>query len=99
MLVQSCLTLCNPMNCSPPGSSVYGVSQARMLEWIAISYPEDFSDPGIKPMTHASPASAGGFFTTEPTGELKIKMTLIKFLKYLYTLKERGKRHKTVCHL
>jgi len=50
-------------------------------------------------MTHASPASAGGFFTTEPTGELKIKMTLIKFLKYLYTLKERGKRHKTVCHL
>ena len=35
--VQSCPTLCNPMDCSPPGSSVYGVSQARILEWFAIS--------------------------------------------------------------
>ena len=42
-----------------------------MLEWIAVSYPEDFSDPGIKPMTHTSPASAGGFFTTEPPGKAK----------------------------
>ena len=35
---QSCLTLCNPMNCSPPGSSVHGIFQARVLEWIAISF-------------------------------------------------------------
>ena len=35
---QSCLTLCNPMDCSPPGSSVHGVFQARILEWVAISY-------------------------------------------------------------
>ena len=34
---QSCLTLCNPMGCSPPGSSVLGISQARILEWVAIS--------------------------------------------------------------
>ena len=32
-----CLTLCDPMDCSPPGSSVHGVLQARILEWIAIS--------------------------------------------------------------
>ena len=32
-----CLTLCNPMDCSPPGSSVYGISQARILKWVAIS--------------------------------------------------------------
>ena len=35
--LQSCLTLCNPMDCSPPGSSVHGILQARMLEWVAIS--------------------------------------------------------------
>ena len=34
---QSCLTLCNPMDCSLPGSSVHGISQARILEWVAIS--------------------------------------------------------------
>ena len=37
-VTQSCLTLWNPMNCSPPGSSVYWIFQARMLEWVAISY-------------------------------------------------------------
>ena len=35
---QSCLTLCDPMDCSPPGSCVHGIPQARMLEWVAISY-------------------------------------------------------------
>ena len=35
---QSCLTFCDPMNCSPPGSSVQGILQARILEWVAISY-------------------------------------------------------------
>ena len=34
-LLQSCLTLCNPMDCSPPGSSVHGILQARILEWVA----------------------------------------------------------------
>ena len=33
---QSCLTLSDPMNCSPPGSSVHGILQARILEWVAI---------------------------------------------------------------
>ena len=35
-VAQSCLTLCNPMGCSPPGSSVRGIFQARILEWVAI---------------------------------------------------------------
>ena len=34
-VTQSCLTLCDPMDCSPPGSSVHGILQARMLEWVA----------------------------------------------------------------
>ena len=35
-LLQSCLTLCDPMDCSPPGSSVHGILQARILEWVAM---------------------------------------------------------------
>ena len=41
MLIQSCPTLYNPIDCSPPGSSVHRVFQARMLEWVAVSYPMD----------------------------------------------------------
>ena len=37
-LAQSCLTLCDPVNCSPPGSSIHGILQARILEWVAISF-------------------------------------------------------------
>ena len=37
VLAQFCLTLSDPMNCSPPGSSVHGISQARILEWVSIS--------------------------------------------------------------
>ena len=37
-LLQSCLTLCDPMDCSPPGSSVHGILQTRILEWVAISF-------------------------------------------------------------
>ena len=38
LVTQSCPTLCNPKNCSPPGSSVHGILQARMLEWVAIPF-------------------------------------------------------------
>ena len=54
------------MDCSLPGSSVHGILQARILEWVAISFSRDLPDPGIEP---ASPALAGGFFTTEPPGK------------------------------
>ena len=37
-VAQSCPTLCDPMDCSPPGSSVHGIIQARILEWVAISF-------------------------------------------------------------
>ena len=38
MHAQSYLTLCDPMDCDPPGSSVHGISQARILEWVAVSF-------------------------------------------------------------
>ena len=41
----SCLTLCDPIDCSPPGSSIHGISQARILEWVAISYSRGSSSP------------------------------------------------------
>ena len=37
-VAQSCLTLCDPMDCSLPGSSVHGIFQARILEWVVVSY-------------------------------------------------------------
>ena len=42
---QSCLTLCDPMDCSLPGSSTHGISQARILEWVAISFSRGSSQP------------------------------------------------------
>ena len=42
---QLCLTLCDPSDCSPPGSFVHGISQARVLEWVAISYSRGYSGP------------------------------------------------------
>ena len=44
--LQSCLTLCDPMDCSPPGSSVHGIPQARILEWVAIPSSRGCSWPG-----------------------------------------------------
>ena len=43
--LQSCLTLCDSMDCSPPGSFVRGIFQARVLEWVAISYSKGSSQP------------------------------------------------------
>ena len=44
-VTQSCLTLCDPMGCSLPGSSVYGIFQERVLEWVAISFSRGSSKP------------------------------------------------------
>ena len=44
-VTQSCLTLCNPVDCRPPGSSIHGISQARILEWVAISFSRESSRP------------------------------------------------------
>ena len=48
LIAQLCLTLCNPMDCNPSGSSVHGDFQARMLEWVANPAPGDLPNPGIK---------------------------------------------------
>ena len=57
--------------CSPPGSSVHGILQARILEWVACPPPGDLPDPGIKPTSLMSLELAGGFFTTSATWEAR----------------------------
>ena len=55
------------MDCSSPGFSVHGIFQGRVLEWVAISYSRDLSDPGIEPTSLVSLALAGRFFTVSTT--------------------------------
>ena len=64
-LFQSCLTLCTPMDSSPTGSCVHGISRQEYVSGLPFPPLGDLPDPGIEPV---SPALAGGFFTTEPPG-------------------------------
>ena len=87
-----CIPLfCDFMDCSLPGSSVNGVLQARILEWVAKFSPADLPDPGVKVVSVMSPSLAGVFFITSTTWEA---------LQYIYTLEyysARGK--KDIWHL
>ena len=56
--LQSCPTVCEPMDCSPPGSSVLGILQARILEWVAMSSSRGASRP--RDRTHISQVSCIG---------------------------------------
>ena len=60
LIVKSCLTLCDPMDCSPPGFSVRGIFQVRILECCHFLLWENLPDPEMEP---ESPTLAGGFFT------------------------------------
>ena len=64
LVAQSCQTLCNPMDCSLPGSSVHAISQARILEWVAIPFSQDSSSPEINP---GSPALQADSSLSEPS--------------------------------
>ena len=57
-------------SCNPPGSSVLGILQGRILEWWPCPPPGDLPNPGIEPASLMSPALAGGFFTTSATREV-----------------------------
>ena len=52
--------LCDPMDCSPPGASVHGISQARIPEWLACPLPRDLPDPGTEPWSPVAPALQAG---------------------------------------
>ena len=60
LVTQACLTLCDPVDYSPPGSSVHGILQARILEWVAM--PSSSRSAQLMDQTRV-PCTAGGFFT------------------------------------
>ena len=73
LVAQSFPTLCNPTNYNPPGSSVHGILQARILEWVAISFSRGSSQPRVQSqVSHI----AGRFFTFWATREAKIYRSL-----------------------
>ena len=84
--LQSCPTLCDPVDCSPPGSSVLGIPQARILEWVAIPFFRGPSPP--RNQTQVS-CIIGRFFTIWATreacrgsgGELFLKERLATFYR------------------
>ena len=65
-VTQSCPTLCDPMDCSLPGFSLHGISQARILEWVAFPSPGNLPDSGIEP---GSPTLWAAALTSEPPGK------------------------------
>ena len=65
---QSWPTLCDLVDCRPPGSSVHGIFQEEYWSVLPFPTPGDLSHPGIKPSSPVCPALAGGFFTTKPPG-------------------------------
>ena len=68
--LQLYLTLFHPVDCSLPGSSVHGILQARILEWVTLpSSRGNLSDLEIEPTSLMSPAMAGRFFTASATWE------------------------------
>ena len=77
-VAQSCLTLCYPVEYSPPGSSVYGIFQARILEWVAISFSRGSSQPRDQP---SSPTLQADALTSEPPG---ILLKIVSCYKYLF---------------
>ena len=68
----SCLTLCHSMACSPPGSSVHGLSRQEHCSGLPCPPPGHLPDPEIKPASLPSSASAGTFFTTRATCVQKV---------------------------
>ena len=77
--LQSCLTLCDPMDCSLPGTSVHGIFQARVLEWVAIAFSDKIARRNINNLRHADDT------TLMAESEEELKSLLMK-------MKEEGEK-------
>ena len=82
-VAQSCPTLCYPMDCSLPGSSVHGIFQARVLEWVAIPSPGYLPDPGIEP---GSPGLQADALPSEPPGKPTASFLLSSYTALFFFL-------------
>ena len=97
MHAQSCSTLCDPLDCSRPGSSVQGTLQARILEWVAISSSRGSFGPRDRPTSLLSPALAGGFFTTRATWEAPVRPMEKCKLLFVHGRNIQGMEHAEPC--
>ena len=79
-LLQLCPTLCNPMDCSQPVSHVHWISQAKILDWIAMPSSRRSSLPRDQTLSLMSPALSGGFFTTSAIWEAYIWTYIYKVM-------------------
>ena len=84
LVTQSCMTVYHPMDCSPPGSSVHGILQARILEFclsisnpLFISFSRGSSLPRDQTWVSKSPALTGGFFTSVPPGKPSLQSPIL----------------------
>ena len=94
--LQSCMTLCNPMDCSPLGSSVHGILQARTLQLVAISSSTGSSQP--RDRTQVSYVSCFGrqvIFSTRTTWEAHMAVHWLYYLHFT----NKGLRHRMLSNL
>ena len=70
------------MDCNLPGSSVHGILQERILEWLPFPTPGELPDPGIEPASPMPPALHADSLLTEPSGKLKITMIYRNLVNY-----------------
>ena len=74
LVAQSCLTPCNPMDCSPPGSPVHGILQARYWSGFSLPSPGNLPDPGIEPGSLTLQADS---LLSEPPGKAMSKLNTL----------------------
>ena len=88
-VAQSCPTLCYPMDCSPPGSSIHGIFQARILEWVAISFSRGSSQPRDRTqVSHIAGRCFNLCATREACGQTRMETEIKK--SWFYQLSECG---------
>ena len=83
--LQLCPTIGNPMVCSPPGSSVHGILQARILQWVAMPSSRGSFWPGTEPVSLMSLALADGFITTSTVWQLMLSVSCVNFREIVCT--------------
>ena len=93
LVTKSCPTLCNPMDCNPPSSSVYEILRTRMLEWVDISFSRGSSRP--RDGTHVS-CITGRFSTTKPPGKPRVLGDPCKSTRLVWTQSLNHTQHHLI---
>ena len=88
------------MDYNPSGSTVHGILEARLLEWVAISFSRDFPDPGIKPRSPTLQADSYiETITMDPIIHLLILLTFTEYLRLGSMLEQRSKQSQLGLHI